>query len=137
MDDENIRVSLAASPGDRILVKIKNDLIVNVYEDLPDAIVSLEIICICDEGYLAFIPTDFYLKNSFIIDVRRHREYNVPKQFIGGTAHYLTNQHIYAIQYRATGMVCAECLEHSPMAEANQEDGSFICWNCRSYPSYR
>lgn len=30
------------------------------------------------------------------------------------------------------GMTCKRCRNFSPMAEANQQDGSFLCWSCRS-----
>jgi len=30
------------------------------------------------------------------------------------------------------GLRCHKCNTHYPYAEANQDDGSFVCWSCRS-----
>jgi len=32
----------------------------------------------------------------------------------------------------SNGMVCSGCKKHNPYAESNQNDGTFICYNCRN-----
>lgn len=123
------------SPGDSIVCKIKGDCIVNVYED-ADYTSIFDVISKYNKGYIIYIPTDMYVKSLIQLTGQNYTNYNAPKKFVGSYVVFITDHHILKVYNRIDGMMCHECSSFSTMAAANQEDGTFRCWNCINYPFY-
>lgn len=121
------------NPGDTVSIKIKNGLIVNQYDDHYEQILTVEIICLMDEGYLVHIPQDLYLQNSFFITKENHQEYKIPIQFLDAQAHYISGNHIYEVRSRLDGAKCARCDEWVNMAGETVWGEPFVCFLCRTY----
>jgi DNA-directed RNA polymerase subunit RPC12/RpoP len=42
-----------------------------------------------------------------------------------------------SVVMKSSGCACNRCGEFYPWAEPNQENGTLVCWNCRSHRFYR
>ena|ERR1700676_391745 len=116
--------------GDRIDVRIKDALIVSPYKSY-DEIKTFEIVSVDEYGYYLFIPVYFDLKDSVIADQYRCKRLNIDKKFLDENIVYIHEELISKINYILDGMMCCKCQDFYAMAEANQEDGTLICYTCR------
>lgn len=128
---------MAFAPGDKVVCRIKEGVIVNSYDDDWESEVIFEIICIYEDGYLIYIPTNFFLKDSLTLTKENFKKFNVDKKFIDSEVYYITDYRIVKLHTKIDGMCCAKCGEFSGYAAANREDGTFVCWSCKAYPYYK
>lgn len=102
---------------------------------------SFDIICVCEQGYLLLVPTDLFMKNSFIISERDCKTFKIHKRFKDGVAHFAGDEHIIKLVRRFSGLTCMSCHEHYEYSEVNRIDdaghGALICWYCRRYPYFK
>ena len=71
------------SPGDRVVCKVKDGKIVNIYDDSVLDTQIFDIIVKYNEEYLVYIPLNLYIKNSFLITPENNKHYGVGKKFVG------------------------------------------------------
>jgi hypothetical protein len=119
--------------GDKIVCHIKNNKIVNIYEEVWDINKVFEIIAVYDNGYCIYVPISFYLEEVFELTISNHRKFNANKKFIGSKVVKIDDHRIFAIHSKIDGMCCNRCEEFYQMAEPNCEDGTMLCWLCRAY----
>lgn len=124
-------------PGDQIVCKIKNNTIVSALSGDWDESRVFEIISNYEEGYIIYIPHLFVLKDSVQLTADNYKKFNADKKFIDSSVYYITDYGIAKIYKKADGMRCIKCSEFYEYAEANQSDGTLVCWNCRKYPFYK
>jgi hypothetical protein len=128
------------SPGDIVFCKIGYGKVLLADDKEYEVVKDFSIVCICDSGYLIFLPNDVYLKNSFALSKHDCKEFSLAKKFLDSTVHYISDEHVVALRNRLTGLACMKCHEHFEYAEVNRLDqdgkGTLICWRCRSYPFY-
>lgn len=122
---------LPPSPGDIVRCRIKDNLIAYRYADY-DVIETFEVICLIEGGFLAKLPPNLFLVNSFLITIEKSRAYSIPKNFIGAEAHFITDSHIISIKQRKNGECCDRCKDFFPYAEKDSE-GKFKCFLCSTY----
>lgn len=120
-------------PGDTVCCKVNEGLIIYSYAQKYEIIEDFDIINVIDGGYLVKVPVRLILTNSFIADQSRMKEYLIPKKFLGVSAHFITDSHIFSIKYRKDGECCDRCMEFFPMA-TRDEGGNFKCYLCKKYP---
>jgi hypothetical protein len=125
------------SPGDKIFCYVKDNKIVNIYEDKWHEKRIFDIISSYDEGYIVHVPASFYLEDSFEITNSNYKKYNVLKKFINSNAYYINEFKIAGTYSRLDGLCCVKCKDFYAMAEANQPNGELVCWNCRTYPFFK
>jgi hypothetical protein len=121
------------SPGDKVLCHIKSNKIVTVYEEVFDDTQVFEIIANYSEGYLIYIPLDFFMKEILRVDSGNYKKYGLDKKFIDSNVCHISDYKIAGVYSRVDGLNCKRCKYFSPMAAANQVDGSFLCWSCTTY----
>ena len=78
-------------PGDRVVCKVKEDTIVSVYEEFGCTKKIFDIIANYNLGYLIFIPTSSFIKDSVFIKKDNYKSYNVDKRFIDSYACFITD----------------------------------------------
>lgn len=120
-------------PGDRINCRIKQDIIVGPYQD-HDEICTFEIVAADDHGYYLFVPQQRHIKGSFRLDNSQSRKIPIDRKFIGSGIIYIAESLVYQIKSKLDGMPCVKCKDFFFMAEANQPDGTLICYSCRLNP---
>lgn len=129
------------SAGDTVICKIGYGKVLLANDTDYERAKEFSIVCGCDSGYLILLPGDLYLKNSFNLNDEDCKEFGLAKKFIGGTVHYISDDHVLALRNRMTGLSCMKCNEYFEYAEVNRIDengkGAMICWRCRSYPFYK
>jgi hypothetical protein len=120
-------------PGDRVSCRIKDNSIVSAYREY-DEIHTFEIISVSEYGYYLYIPQYIVIKNTVLIDKYKCRAYNIDTRFLGEQMTHISENLVYKVEQKMDGMCCVICKEFYQMAEANQEDGTLICWACRQNP---
>lgn len=124
------------APGDRVVCRIKDNTIVNVYEENWETESIFDVVSLYEEGYIVYLPEPNILKDSIYIGLHNHKKFNADKRFIDINAYYITDYKIIRIHKRIDGMRCAICDEFYHMATSNQENGSMVCWVCRKYRAH-
>ena len=120
-----------AGPGDRVVCKIADNMIVSYYNESTETKI-FDVICKYEEGYLLYIPSSLFLKDTFLLTAQNYKKYGVDKKFIDATVCVINQFKILKIQDKIDGMCCARCNNFSSMAQANIGD-KFYCWTCRNY----
>jgi hypothetical protein len=121
------------NPGDRVNCRIKENQITVVYRDY-DEVRTLEVIASGDYGYYLYVPCYVTLKETIEIDHRVLKKYGIDPRFLGEEMVHAHESMISDVVQKLDGMACSICKEFFPMAAANQEDGTLICWSCRDNP---
>jgi hypothetical protein len=120
-------------PGDTISCMVKDSAIVSPYVSY-DETCSFVIVALDDEGYYLFVPCYYNLKNSVVADQSKCRKYQIDKKYLNENIVYISEKMIASVVKRDEGLNCKICNEFTRFAEANQKDGSFICYGCRLNP---
>ncbi len=135
-DDEDVISShkdMRLKPGDTVSCKVKNSAIVSPYGNY-DEIYSFVIVARDYEGYFLFVPCYYNLKDSVIADQYKCKTLEIDNKFLNENIIYILEKMIATIVKRDEGLNCKVCNEFAQFAEANQADGSFICYRCRLNP---
>lgn len=119
--------------GDRVICLILGRDIVSSGIGKFDRKVILEIISLYADGLLVFIPKGIRLDDCIDITKANADKFGVAKRFIGSRCFYITEHKVVSIYSRMDGMCCKRCQDFYPMASPNQEDGTMLCWLCRTY----
>ncbi len=120
-------------PGDRVNCRLKEGEIVGAYKE-HDEIKTFEIVAVGDYGYYLHVPVYYSIKNTISIDRYRLKKMDIDGRFLNEEMIHINENMVCQIVHQVDGMLCSICKEFSPLAEANQEDGTFICWSCRQNP---
>jgi len=123
-------------PGDRVDCCVKQSEIVSAYKDY-DEILTFEIVSIDKYGYYLYIPPYINIKGTKKADKYQCKILEIDRRFLDCDILFIQNSMIYHVHSIMDGLSCLKCHEFYAMASANQEDGTFLCWSCRSYPPYR
>lgn len=123
-------------PGDRVDCRIKSDTIVSSYGEY-DEIATFEIVAAEDHGYYLFVPFYMYIKGTVVADKYKSKVLNINKKFLDEQIIYIDTNLVYRVSIILDGMVCCKCQEFYSMSASNQEDGTLICYSCRSNPYVR
>jgi hypothetical protein len=123
-------------PGDKITCRVKDSLIVSGYAEFDEER-TFEIIAADEYGYFVYVPEYVYIKNVTRITQYNIKALDINKKFIECFCIYVHESSISKVHSILDGMTCCKCNEFYNQAEANQEDGSMICWNCRNYRFYK
>lgn len=127
------------NPGDVVICNIKNGCIASFAEPEPDCQKQFEIVIVNEYDIYLCIP-DYYnlhIDNKLEITEHNYIKHKLLKKFIGATLSKVSPFNIFLIHSKCNGTHCAKCEEFYPYAEANQDDGSLVCWSCRNYPMYK
>jgi hypothetical protein len=120
--------------GDQVICQIRDRRIVSMYDSAIDDRLTFEIIAIYDEGYFVCVPSTIYLKDTIVVNESNYKKLNMLKRFIGCEVYYITDFKVYDVYKKTDGMCCSHCGDFFYMAEANQSDGTLICFLCRQDP---
>jgi hypothetical protein len=119
--------------GDTISCRVKTATIVSPYKNY-DEIKSFLIVAVDENGYYLFVPCYYLLKNSFIADKYKIKSLGIENKFLNEEITYIQDNMVASIDSIRSGISCKICREHFPYAEANQEDGTMICFSCHQNP---
>jgi hypothetical protein len=120
------------NPGDTILCRLKEDAVVNPYNSDFDSVKSFDIIAVDSLGYYLFIPPYTFIKGSVTADLFFIKQVKLDKKFLGDSILYIGEGYVYKIKSQIDGCACVTCKNFYHQAVPNQENGSLICWSCRS-----
>lgn len=124
---------LALKPGDRVNCKIKDNKIVNAYDDF-DNIKTFEVIAVSENGYILFVPQYVFIGDSIIVNAYRCNIMNINLRFLNEQMVYIHEKNVFELSEKLDGFICDVCQEFVSMASVNQEGGTFVCWSCRQHP---
>jgi hypothetical protein len=124
------------SPGDRVICRIKDGKISNVYEATWDDTQVFDIISIVNDNYIIYVPIDYPLKQTFILDKAHYKQFNAPIKFIDSTVCIINEHEIVGVHSKLDGMCCSKCGEFISMGAPAKSGDPFICWGCKTYPKY-
>ena len=120
-------------PGDRIDCKVKDNAIVSPYRGF-DEIKTFEIVAVGDYGYYIYIPYFYFMKDTLIADERRCKNLRIDPRFLNEHILHIQESMVLKVVSTMDGMRCKNCDEFYQYAEANQEDGTLLCYSCRLTP---
>jgi len=118
--------------GDRVVCKLSLGKLVNCYASYDDTR-TFEIIGLDDNGYCLFAPSYFNMLDACKIDRSDIKNFNINIKYIGDSMIYIIDTQVFKIASILDGMSCKQCKEFYHMASSNQNDGTLICWNCKSH----
>lgn len=121
-------------PGDRVEVKLRAGEAVSPYSGDYHEIKTFEVVSLDDHGYYLYIPSYVAVKNAVSVDARECRILKIDMRYVGENILYISDSVVYKINSVLDGMTCANCQEFCQFASVNQEDGTFMCWQCRFDP---
>lgn len=124
------------NPGDQVICRLRDHIIVSVYDDKWDNEEIFDIICLYDEGYLIYVSLDSILKDCIYITANNYKKFAADKKFIDSYVYYITDHKIVRMHKKIDGMCCIKCQTFYGMAAPNQSDGTLICWSCSRWPHY-
>jgi formylmethanofuran dehydrogenase subunit E len=126
--------------GDHVVCKLRDGNIAARHERSEDR-VTLTVAgrIILDENtweYVAYIPEyeAQMVKSAFKIRPELAKRYGMHPKYVGEFGVTLRKNNIIRVSHRPDGLTCSNCDEFYDKAEANQEDGSLVCWSCRQNP---
>lgn len=121
--------------NDIVLVKIKADVIQKADSSNYDRTLYCKIIGMRDEQFVVLIYKSDNIENCFHLTQHDCIKYGMSLSHIDELAYIITSDMIpQLISVNWDGMVCLRCHEPFPMAEANQSDKTFKCYQCRMNP---
>lgn len=123
---------VSLKPGDRVVIKLKEDKLTNPYDDEFHSTKILEVIATGNNGYYLFVPHYMFVHGTFTADKYKCREMPLPIKYLGEELLFVSESQIYKVFSILKGMICSCCAEFYEYAIANQLDGSLICWSCRN-----
>lgn len=121
-------------PGDKVSCKIKNNNIVGCYESDYEETINLEIVGVEEGGYYLHIPIYRLIINCFVLTPDLAKKHSINKKYMGEKIKYISPYNISNIIEVLDGTCCTKCAEFIRFAEPNNQDGSFICWSCKTNP---
>ena len=119
--------------GDTISCRIKSAMIVSPYRAYDD-VKSFVIVAVDEHGYYLFVPHYYLLKDSFVADRYKIKLLGIEQRYLDEDIVYIQENMVASIEAQMSGINCRICREHFPYASANQEDGTMVCFSCRSNP---
>lgn len=119
--------------GDYIECKIKDAVIVSAYAEY-DSTKTFEILATDGWGYYIYIPNYFFIQKSLKVDRSFCAKYSIDFKYINEKYIHIAESCVYQITFISDGKACERCRQFTPMAAGNQEDGSFLCFICRTSP---
>lgn len=119
--------------GDRVDCRINFATIVSPYKEY-DEVRTFEIVAVDAHGYYLYVPHYVILKDSIVADKSRCRHLGIDKKFLDEHIVYINTSCVARVVYILEGMSCACCQDFYPMAEANQPNGTLLCFSCRQNP---
>lgn len=120
-------------PGDAVVCRIREDEIINSYANYYEYEYIFNIISNYEDGYIIYVPSSIFLKDTIDITINNYKKYNADRKFIDSIGYYITDHKIASIYSRLDGCLCKICGDFSKFAKPNQMDETFICWCCRKY----
>lgn len=121
-------------PGDRVDLTLKSNATVSPFSGDFDEIKTFEIVSLDAHGYYLYIPSYLTVKSAIRMDARECRTLKIDPRYTGENILYISDGMIYKVNSIMDGMTCINCQEFCQFASSNQEDGTFICWQCRKDP---
>jgi hypothetical protein len=125
--------------GDVVTCKIRGNTIVQVMADKSDIELQFEIIgySFSDGFYILHVPKYYDIRNSWKIEKEHLDDLFIKRRYLEKKAVAIKQDKIVRYQKNGShldGMNCAKCKKFYHMAQANQQNGSLICWSCRDNP---
>lgn len=124
---------VSARIGDRVVCKLRAYEIVVASERKYDDKRVFEVIGVNAQGWFLYVPPYITIKGSAAITKYSLKDGGIDPKFIGWDTIFITSSFLVEVQEQKPGMVCQKCNEFFEHSEANQEDGTMICWGCRNY----
>ncbi len=110
--------------------------LVSPYAEHTDE-VTLEVLAHDLTGYFVYVPDYIYLKATTRITKSNAKALGINSRFIECFTLYVPDSAIAKVHSLLDGETCSKCKQFYYQASPNQDDSSFICWACRTYPIYR
>jgi hypothetical protein len=126
-------VAVSLKRGDKVEVHLKENEIVNRYRIFDEARV-FEIVATDNEGYCLYVPHYLFVKETIVADITRCLRLEIDPKFLNENIVYVLEDFVISVKSILDGMSCKICQDFFAYAEGNQEDGSLICFSCRSNP---
>jgi hypothetical protein len=120
-------------PGDCINCCIKDYYLVSPYHEY-DEVLTFEVVAESNFGYYVYVPHYITLNNLNHFSESQCKFLGIDRKFYGQNFLYVKDSFIYRVKSVQDGMTCHKCQDFFLMAEANQEDGTLICYACRQNP---
>jgi hypothetical protein len=121
--------------ADEVVVKIRDNVIVDRAATNFDRLVKFEIVATYDGGYFVYVPQDDLIQDSIRVYQHNMKKLNLESRFIDSDVCYIEDDRIVKLYHRMPGMKCQRCDEFYQYAEPNQDDKStMVCWSCRQNP---
>lgn len=122
-------------PGDQIYCLIKENRIVSSYSE-ADSKRVFEILAVDEHGFFIYTPDYLNIKDTQYVNINLVKLLNINTKFLNCLYTYISFDKVYKIHSLCDGCICARCNEFYTFATANQDDGGFLCWVCRTYHNY-
>lgn len=123
--------------GDIISFGVKNKEITINYQDYNEIfnglIIGKKTIYEDVYEYIVYIPEyqRYFLNDSILIRHDHIKKYSIQTKFLNEYGAFIRKGNILNIIEKLDGATCNRCKEFNSKSEPNQEDGTFLCYQCR------
>lgn len=121
-------------PGDQVICLIRAKAIVNASDLEYDLKAVFDVLTTYAEGLILYVSSDLQLDDCMFLNAYNCERFGLDKKFLGSLAYYITEYKVYEVYQQIDGLCCVKCKDFFPMAEANQSNGSLLCYSCRQNP---
>lgn len=128
-------------PGDIVYCRVRGNTLVSL-DKKWDAEIPFEVIGKSPDGfYILSVPKYYNIRHSWKLEQSHMDDCNIKPHYkgkkvvaapIGRICKIIRNTPV-----EQDGMICAGCNKFYYMAEANQSDGTLMCYSCRTHPYRR
>jgi len=125
-------------PDDVVYCRVRGNTIVSLAKK-HDGEIPFKVIGISpDSFYILLVPKYYNIRHSWKIDQSHMNDCNIDAKYKSKKAVAVPMGKISKIirntPIQQDGMICRGCKKFHYMAEANQNDGTLLCYSCRSNP---
>jgi hypothetical protein len=123
-------------PNDIVYCRVRGNTVVSLSGkwdgEIPFVIIGMS----TDGFYILRVPKYYNIRHSWKIDKDHANDCNIDDKYLGHKALAVPLEKFSRIIRKTPieqdGMACSKCKKFYHMAEGNQDDGSLICYSCRS-----
>jgi len=132
---------MAIYPDDIVYCRVRGNTIVPLSKKW-DGEIPFKVIGVSPDGfYILHVPKYYNIRHSWKIEPSHMDDCNIGIQYQGKKAVAVPIEKVCKIIRKTPveqdGMICSGCKKFYYMAEANQSDGTLICYSCRTNPYRR
>jgi len=123
----------SANVGDTLIIMVDGFGNVTDKTDVHKSF-RLDVIAKTERGYIVYVPKHMHIPHAKKLSKSMKKRFGINEHYIDCHIVVVGLDSISDIIVRTDGTHCDRCSKFCPYAEANEPDGTLICYSCRENP---